>query len=103
MKKIVLLFCIALLYGCEKDLTGFWKGQTEDDVEIAFHIKKDRQALLYFSQFDDPIKGEHFPSENELFFPGECGIYSFEYRIEKDHLKLTNALGTEVIVKRLMD
>ena len=102
MKKYLFIILISLILSCKKDLTGHWhtKFIGDDSFDTSIDILKNNKCYLYYSLSSKPIKGIHFPDKKQLYIPGDCGVFMFEYELKKDKLFLTNALGSKLIAEK---
>lgn len=107
MKKYIVLLILSLFIGCKKDLTGHWHVKpiikTHFDYTFTFDISDKEKPFLIYSLMDNPITGNYLPKENSLFFPGDCGMFAFKYRLRNNKLLLESVLGEKFIAEKKID
>lgn len=103
MKKYLLILIALIFYNCKKDLTGHWHAKiiNDDSFNTSIDILENNNAFIYNSLTDRPLKGEHFPNNSQILFPGSCGDLSFDYYLILNTLYLENALGVKVMAERI--
>ena len=102
MKKFTLILLLLSVTNCKNRITGHWHvTEKENSSMITIDIDDHNDCFLILSLDSDIIKGKHYPENNHIFFPGECGIFAFKYKLKGDKLYLTNKLGTEFIGQKI--
>ena len=104
MKKYLNALIVLIIIGCQsKDISGHWHGTSPDfdELKVSIDIYNNNESYLIFSLDSEPIEGTHFPKENHIFFPGECGMFSFDYLLKNNKLYLESALGGKIILDRV--
>jgi hypothetical protein len=102
MKKYLFFLLITITFGCKENLSGHWHAKSTEYnyVNGSIDILENNECYLTLSLSGKPIKGEHFPLKKQIFFPGQCGQFSYDYIYEKNKLLLTSHLGDQVTAER---
>lgn len=100
---LILIIFILLFYSCKKDIAGHWHAISTNSVHkygCSIDIEKNNDCFLIDELKFQLTKGKHYPEENSIFFPGECGSLSFKYKLKGNTLYLENSLGAKLTAKK---
>ncbi|MFY0604805.1 MAG: hypothetical protein JXQ93_12775 [Flavobacteriaceae bacterium] len=101
-KNIIVIGVLLIIIGCKNQIAGHWHVKTEEKNSPTFSIDiyENSNCYLTHSLNSNPVKGKHFPEEKGIFFPSDCGMFAFDYKVINGKLHLENALGIKFIAKK---
>lgn len=104
MKTIVTIYFLLIFFSCNEsvDIAGHWhikKVNSKEKDYIVMDISEDTIAYLGKNSISGEIEGIHDVKSKKLLFPGDCGVYHFEYSSEGNILVLKNYLENRVAEK----
>ena len=97
MKSILFFSILVLCISCQEDvdINGHWhieKENSKDSKYIVMDIENDTIASIGKNTIFGEVAGDHNLAERKLFFPGDCGMFQFDYKMNGDKLMLENHL-----------
>lgn len=97
MYRYLSLIGFVLCMSCNRivDINGHWHIELENQLQskyLTIDIADDTLAILEKNSIFGEIRGDHDLVNQQLIFPGECGMFHFKYELVGDELFLESQI-----------